>query len=250
MDDLCLVEAAILVGIGYFVLKAIRDHNNNKIIGKLITDNVIREMENMHFSPKRLEDCIYSIENSVLVYRREDGNDPFDFIREELRIGNFGYMFLLGKGGAGTVYYANQIESAFILGEYEIEEWMKRILPPDYIDAAHLAENLIAEVQPPPRGERCRAAMLKQDLKALLIPKLPLSEKNIEVFKCANRMLQASENGYIERRFIVYTEQMEELTGNIGKWRAYGDLARPYIGLYRDEWPSEKKSSEFRKAFL
>lgn len=52
MDDLCLVEAAILVGIGYFVLKAIRDHNNNKIIGKLITDNVIREMENMHFSPK------------------------------------------------------------------------------------------------------------------------------------------------------------------------------------------------------
>ena len=92
--------------------------------------------------------------------------------------------------------------------------------------------------------------MLKQDLKALLIPKLPLSEKNIEVFKCANRMLQASENGYIERRFIVYTEQMEELTGNTGKWRAYGDLARPYIGLYRDEWPSGKKSSEFRKAFL
>lgn len=84
----------------------------------------------------------------------------------------------------------------------------------------------------------------------MLIPKLPLSEKNIEVFKCANRMLQASENGYIERRFIVYTEQMEELTGNTGKWRAYGDLARPYIGLYRDEWPSEKKSSEFRKAFL
>lgn len=155
-----------------------------------------------------------------------------------------------GKGGPGTVYYENPIESKFILGGNEIAALMNRILPLDYMNAAYFIENLVVEVQPPPRGERCHAAMLKQDLKALLIPKLPLSEKNIEMFKCANKMLQASENGYIERSFIVYTEQMEELTGNTGKWRAYGDLARPYIGLYRDEWPSGKKSSEFRKAFL
>lgn len=60
----------------------------------------------------------------------------------------------------------------------------------------------------------------------MLLPKLPLSEKNIEVFKCARKMLLSCGNGYIERSFIVYTEQMEELTGNTGEWRAYGDLAR------------------------
>lgn len=131
-----------------------------------------------------------------------------------------------GKGGPGTVYYENPIESKFILGGNEIAALMNRILPLDYMNAAYFIENLVVEVQSPPRGERCSAATIKQDLKSLLLPKLPLSEKNIEVFKCARKMLLSCGNGYIERSFIVYTEQMEELTGNTGEWRAYGDLAR------------------------
>lgn len=250
MEDLSIFEAIILVGAVYLVLRTIQKHNMNKALKKIHFDKMKADMENMRFSPITLEGYTYSIGNSKLVYRREDGNDPQDFIREELRLTNFGDLFMLGKGGPGTVYYENPIESKFILGGNEIAALMNRILPLDYMNAAYFIENLVVEVQPPPRGERCSAAMIKQDLKSLLLPKLPLSEKNIEVFKCARKMLLSCGNGYIERSFIVYTEQMEELTGNTGEWRAYGDLARPYIGLYRHEWPKGKSQSEFRKAFL
>lgn len=250
MDDLSIFEAIILVGAASLVLRFIQKHNMNKALKKIHFDNIKDDMENMRFSPITLEGYTYSIGNSKLVYRREDGNDPQDFIREELRLADFGELFLIGKGGPGTVYYENPIKSRFVIGSNEIAEWMNRILPFDYMLAAEFLEKLVADVQPPLRGERCHAAMIKQDIKSLLLPKLPLSEKNIEVFKCARKMLMACENGYIERSFIVYTEQMEELTENTGKWRIYGDLARPYIGLYRDEWPKVKSHSEFRKAFL
>lgn len=213
--------AGVILVIIAIVLKIAHDYSYKKALKSIAFDNIKYHMESMCFRPFAYEDeNIYLSEaNSMSIYKRAEGNDPKDFIREDLRISNSGYLFLLAKGGVNTIYHKNTIEAALILSDREIRNWMSSVLPIEYIHAVHFVENIMGETRQSPHG----APPIEQEVRNMIPKALPLNDKGVELLLCAQNMLDAWEKGGAKESFIEHVEKMEELTRNTGKWRAYID---------------------------